>query len=157
MTVYEDLEETAYSENIEIIEQYIKNENLKGLYCDNTILLNNRLDSNVKNEVLAHELGHHFTLEDNSIFSDKQIYELSADNWGYRKIFPIEKLINYKLNNYDIDEVCELENITQEYFLKVMNYYKNKYGDYVLKYEIYLVRFFPYFQVFTEDELLFDY
>lgn len=49
MTVYEDLEETAYSENIEIIEQYIKNENLKGLYCDNTILLNNRLDSNVKN------------------------------------------------------------------------------------------------------------
>ena len=67
MTVFEDLEQTAYSENIEILEQYIKNENLKGLYCDNTILLNNRLDSNIKNEVLAHELGHHFTLEDNSI------------------------------------------------------------------------------------------
>ena len=34
------------------------------------------------------------------------------------KIFPIEKLINYKLNNYDVDEICELENITPEYFFK---------------------------------------
>ena len=124
MTTREYLEEIAYNNNVEIIEKYIKENDLSGLYCDNTILLNVDIPEQKKNEILSHELGHHFTLPDNKIFSDNYFHEYIADAWSYKTLLPLPKLINYKLKGYTVDEICEVENISEDFLSRTITYYK---------------------------------
>lgn len=60
----------AQDNNVEIINEFIEDKNLEGLYADNTVLINTIIEENKYTEVLGHELGHHFTLEGNNLLKN---------------------------------------------------------------------------------------
>ena len=80
----EELLKLAEDNSIEIIDVFIDDEKLEGLYADNTVLINTIVKENKYNEVLGHELGHHFTLEGNN---REMTYRSFVQTPGVIKIF----------------------------------------------------------------------
>ena len=82
----EELLKLAEANNIEIIDVFVDDEKLEGLYADNTVLINTIVKENKYNEVLGHELGHHFTLEGNNLLKKQgnDLQEFCADAWSYK-------------------------------------------------------------------------
>lgn len=145
----ERLLKIAKDNNIEIIDVFAKDDSLEGLYVDNTILINTLVQENKYNEILGHELGHHFTLEGNNLLEhqSKDLQEFYADAWSYREIIPLQKLAQYKLWEYEEWEVLECENITHDFLCKTFEYYKNRFGYDTIEIDDYIINFLPYFLV----------
>lgn len=139
----------AKSNDIEIVEKYMENSKIEGLYSDNTVLINTIIQEEKYNEVLGHELGHHFTLEGNNLLEHqcKDLQEFFADAWSYREVVPLHKLAQYKLWEYEEWEVLEIENITHDFFVKIFEYYQSKFGYDDVKVENYIINFLPEFSV----------
>ena len=145
----EELLKLAEDNNIEILDVFIDDEKLEGLYADNTVLINTIVEENKYNEVLGHELGHHFTLEGNNLLKKQgnDLQEFCADAWSYKNIIPLKKLIEYKLWDYEEWEVLECENITHDFLCKTFEYYKNRFGYDTIEVENYIINFLPEFSV----------
>ncbi|EDP24127.1 hypothetical protein [Parvimonas micra] len=139
----------AKSNDIEIVEKYMENSKIEGLYSDNTVLINTIIQEEKYNEVLGHELGHHFTLDGNNLLEHqcKDLQEFFADAWSYREVVPLHKLAQYKLWEYEEWEVLECENITHDFLSKTFEYYKNRFGYDKVKVENYIITFCPEFNV----------
>lgn len=139
----------AENNNIEIIEKNMELSKIEGLYSDNTILINTTIKENKYNEILGHELGHHFTLEGNNLLEHqgKDLQEFCADAWSYREVVPLQKLIEYKLNDYEEWEILEIENITHEFFINTFQYYQNRFGYDDVEVDNYIINFLPEFLV----------
>lgn len=148
MTKKEELEQFAYDNDIAINNVYFQNENFEGLYIDSNVFINEDINTYKYNIVLAHEMGHHETLKGNALAKTEEnaLQELRANGWAYKKILPIEKLIRYKLNNVDYEDILEELCITPEDFCKIMEYYKSKYAPYSII-NGYKIRFNPNFSV----------
>ena len=140
MTKKEELEQFAYENEISINEVYFQNENFEGLYIDNNVFINEEIKPYKYNVILAHELGHHETLKGNAL------QEMRANGWAYKKILPIEKLIEYKLCNVEYEDIIEELCISSEDFCKIMDYYKSKYAPHSII-NGYKIRFDPSFSV----------
>lgn len=120
-------------EKIELIEKKMVGRT-RGLYCNNTILLDSRMTSVEKRCTLGEELGHHFTTV-GDIVDQTQIKNVktegTARKWGYERLVPLHLLaeaINYKIQNrYDLADYL---NVSEEYLEKAINYYKSRYGLY---------------------------
>lgn len=140
MTKKEELEQFAYENEISINEVYFQNENFEGLYIDNNVFINEEIKPYKYNVILAHELGHHETLKGNAL------QEMRANGWAYKKILPIEKLIEYKLCNVEYEDIIEELCISSEDFCKIMDYYKSKYAPCSVI-NGYKIRFNPNFSV----------
>lgn len=149
MTKKEELEQFAYDNDIAINNVYFQNENFEGLYIDSNVFINEDINTYKYNIVLAHEMGHRETLKGNALAKTEEnaLQELRANGWAYKKILPIEKLIRYKLNNVDYEDILEELCITPEDFFKIMEYYKDKYGYDNVKIDDYIVNFYPEFTV----------
>lgn len=126
------LEDELQEQNLEIIEVNFKGK-LKGLYSDNTIALDSKIDTeSEKNCVLAEEIGHHYTsygdiLDQNNIKSIKQ--EKRARNWGYEKLVRLSDLIcAFEKGLRNKAELADYLNITEEFLEKAIEHYKEKYG-----------------------------
>lgn len=139
----------AKSNDIEIVEKYMENSKIEGLYSDNTVLINTIIQEEKYNQVLGHELGHHFTLEGNNLLEHqcKDLQEFFADAWSYREVVPLHKLAQYKLWEYEEWEVLECENITHDFLCKTFEYYKNRFGYDTIEVENYIINFLPEFSV----------
>lgn len=139
----------AKSNDIEIVEKYMENSKIEGLYSDNTVLINTIIQEEKYNEVLGHELGHHFTLDGNNLLEHqcKDLQEFFADAWSYREVVPLRKLAQYKMWEYEEWEVLECENITHDFLSKTFEYYKNRFGYDKVKVENYIITFCPEFNV----------
>lgn len=139
----------ANENDIEIIDSFINDENLNGLYADNTILINTLVKDSKYNEVLGHELGHHFTLDGNNLLNiqEHDLQEFYADAWSFREIIPLQKIAYYKFFDYEITDILEIENISFEFFCKVFKYYESKYGYSDVEVEDYIINFLPFFSV----------
>ena len=100
------------------------------------------------NIILAHELGHHETLKGNALAKTEEnaLQEMRANGWAYKKILPIEKLIQYKIDNVEYEDILEELCISSEDFCKIMDYYKSKYAPYSII-NGYKIRFNPNFSV----------
>lgn len=131
---YESLENEIQNENVEIV--YMKfNGNLKGLYGDNVIAIDSRLDTLAeKSCILAEEIGHYYktygNIKDLSDIKNKK-QEKIARNWAYEKLVGINGLINSfnsgAKSRYDI---AESMGITEDFLDEALNHYKEKYGLY---------------------------
>lgn len=139
----------AENNNIEIIEKNMELSKIEGLYSDNTILINTTIKENKYNEILGHELGHHFTLEGNNLLKHqgKDLQEFFADAWSYREVVPLQKLAQYKLWEYEEWEVLECENITHDFLVKTFEYYQNRFGYDDVEVDNYIINFLPEFLV----------
>ena len=148
MTGYEELLTDTDKENIIVTDQFdLSGTRLKGLYCDGTIALNR--DMYIKSEktcVLAEELGHHYTtvgdiMDQTDVSNRKQ--ERHARIWAYHKLLSLNDLIDsYKCGCQNQFEIAEHLNITEEFLIDSLTYYKEKYGLYTQQ-DHYIIYFDP--------------
>ena len=148
MTGYEELLTDADKENIIVTDQFdLSDTRLKGLYCDGTIALNR--DMYIESEktcVLAEELGHHYTtvgniMDQTDTANRKQ--ERRARIWAYHKLLSLNDLIDsYKHGCQNQFEIAEHLNVTEEFLIDCLTYYKEKYGLYVRQ-DNYVIYFEP--------------
>lgn len=148
MNKYEELLNDANQSNVTITDQFdLSGTRFKGLYCDGTIALNK--DIYIESEktcVLAEELGHHYTtvgdiMDQTDIPNRKQ--ERRARIWAYHKLLSLDDLIDsYKCGCHNRFEIAEHLNVTEEFLVDCLKYYKEKYGLYVRK-DNYLIYFEP--------------
>lgn len=147
MNKFEELCQTASDTNVDIIDYPFTSKRIKGLYCDGTIALSK--DMYIETEkacVLAEELGHHYTtvgdiIDQNESENRKQ--ERRARIWAYHKLFSLNDLIDsYKCGCQNQFEIAEHLNVTEEFLIDCLTYYKEKYGLCV-KQDNYLIYFEP--------------
>lgn len=143
---YDELLREAEKENLYIFE----NENIKrckGLSIDNTISLS-RTINNIKEKkcVLAEEIGHYKTtygniLDQSKLQNRKEEYKGRA--WAYKKLVPLEDLLEaYESDVKNRYELADFLEITEEFLIEAIVYYRHKYGVYY-KYQNYIIYFEP--------------
>ena len=132
--MFEDLLKEAENEHIEVVYVPFRGK-LKSLYYDKAIALNKNLEITAeKTYVLAEELGHYYTtvgniLDQTQILNRKQ--ERRARAWGYQKLVPLDKLIQaYKEGIRTQHELAEFLEVTEQYLIDALKYYKEKYSIY---------------------------
>lgn len=127
-------------------DQYMP-KGLSGLYEPNKIRLNSSNCYYKNVEVLAEEIGHHYT--SHGVITDytnidhmKQ--EHKARRYAVKLVMPLEKLIEcYEQNVWgDMYELCAYLEITPDFFAYALEDYKKQFGSYV-KYGGYLIEFDP--------------
>lgn len=132
---YEEL--LIESDNIGLM---VKERNLranKGRIMGKRIAISTNISSNEKNCVLAEELGHHYTtsgdiLNQLTVSDFKQ--ELRARHWAYEKLITFEGLIECFVNGiFHKNEIADYLNVTEDFLLEALNYYKQKYGIQIVK------------------------
>lgn len=135
-------------ENIDLIEDNIPIKSLKGLYYDNTIIIDKRIETYAEKKcIVAEELGHHYTtvgniLDQSSINNIKQ--ENKARDWAYNNVVGLLDFIDaYKNGCRNRFETAEYLDITEDFLLKTIQFYKRKYG---LFFEVdnYIIYFEPF-------------
>lgn len=128
------LKDEIEKQNLQIVEVNFKGQ-LKGLYCDNTIALDSKIDTeSERNCVLAEEIGHYYTsygdiMDQKNIKNIKQ--EKRARNWGYEKLVNLSDLIcAFEKGLRSKTELADYLNITEEFLEKAIEHYKEKHGAY---------------------------
>ena len=122
------------NEKIEFLEKDMTGRN-KGFYSDNVLMIDQKMLIPEKRCTISEELGHHFKtfgdITDQSKIENRK-QEKKARAWGYEHLVPLTLLaeaINYPcLNKIDLAEYLD---VTEEYLLEAISYYKSKYGLYV--------------------------
>lgn len=129
---------------------------IKGLCCNNFICVSSNIDTTKEKYcVLAEEIGHYKTtvgniLDQTNIRNSKQ--EKQARSWGYEKIVSLRHLIAaYEKGCTNIYEMAEFLNVTDEYFCKAIEHYKDKYGVFTTCDE-YILFFDPIFRIVAQRD-----
>lgn len=147
MNTFEQLEEQACKDGIDIIERRFNSERIKGLYCNDSIALSDKLETSTEKAcVLAEELGHHYTTSGNiidmqDIRNVKQ--ERKARVWAYDELIGLTGLIRaFERCCQSRYEVADFLGVTEEFLSDALNYYKVKYGEFTVI-DHYIIRFIP--------------
>lgn len=131
---YEDLLEESTSNDVYVIENADFKSRADGLINGNVIGINRQIRTCRKRTcILAEELGHYHTTVGNilnqSTDTDKQ--ELRARAWAYNKLIGLNGIINsYKHSCYSLHDTADYLDITEEFLVEALQYYKGKYGIY---------------------------
>ena len=146
MNAYERLENEACEDGIDVIHRKFS-ENIKGLYCDGTVAINRTIDTTAeKADVLAEELGHHYTTVGNIIeLSDTQSrkQERQARMWGYNKRIGLIGLIRaFEHGCRSRYEIAEYLEVTEQSLQGALDCYRDKYGVGVVV-DNYYIAFIP--------------
>ncbi len=129
MTGYEKTVSDVDNLGIDVIETSLEAND--GLYCDNTIFINNHIETNAKKYcVINEELGHYFTtvgdISDQTKLENRK-QELIARRWGYEHTVSLIGLIEsfeYGLKSYF--EIAEFLSVTETYLYDCIEDYKKK-------------------------------
>lgn len=150
MNAYECLQNKACEDGIDIIEKDF-GENIKGLYCDGTVAINENIETTAeKTCILAEELGHHYTsvgniLDMTDVQNRKQ--ERQARLNGYNRLIGLSGLIRaYEAGCSNRFEIAEYLEVTEEYLQECIDCYRDKYGI-GTKFYNYYVMFIPSLQM----------
>ncbi len=133
MNNLELLQNEAFTENIDTISYPFSSKRIKGLYCNGTIAINKNIDTNSeKTCILAEELGHYYTTVGNIIeqrTTSDQKQKFRAWAWSYNRLIGLSGIINaYKKKCQSLSDIAEFLNVTEEFLLESLKYYKGKYG-----------------------------
>ena len=150
MNAYEYLQNEACEDGIDIIEKEFS-KNIKGLYCDGTVAINENIETTTeKAYVLAEELGHHYTTVGNIIELDtpqKRKQERQARLNGYNRMIGLTGLIRaFEHGCKNRHETAEYLEVTEEYLQECIEYYRDKYGICTMK-DDYYIMFIPHLAV----------
>ena len=143
---YEDLLEESTSNDVYVIENADFKSRADGLINGNVIGINRQIRTCRKRTcILAEELGHYHTTVGNilnqSTDTDKQ--ELRARAWAYNKLIGLNGIINsYKHSCYSLHDTADYLDITEEFLVEALQYYKGKYGIYATI-DNYIIYFVP--------------
>ena len=134
LTKYEEIINEFY-QDVDVVEYDFRSDNIKGLYSDGVIAINNKLTTLEKTGTVAEEIGHHFTshgdiIDISSVSNQKQ--ELKARMWGYNKLIGLQGLVSaFEHHCKNIFDVADYLNVTVNYLKEAIRAYQNKYGNYV--------------------------
>ena len=133
MNTYEELQEEACKDGIDVIDYPFENKRIKGLYCDGTVAIRDDIDTTAEKAcVLAEELGHHYTSVGNIIDMDSSSnrkQERQARLWAYNKQIGLKGLIRaYEAGCQNRYEVAEYLEVTDEFLADCIECCRQKYG-----------------------------
>ena len=133
MNTFEQLEEQACKDGIDIIERRFNSERIKGLYCSGNIALSDKLETSAEKAcVLAEELGHHHTsIGDIMDMSDSQNrkQERQARMWGYNKLIGLTGIVKaFQSGCHSRHETAAYLDVTEEFLQECIDCYRDKYG-----------------------------
>lgn len=138
MVEYNELLLNAEKSNVNIIENYdFSGTQIKGLYCNGTIALNKRIETEQERKcILAEELGHHYTavgnILDQSLSSNRK-QELHGRIYAYNKLVGLMGIVDaYKNHCISLSETAEHLDVPEDFLKDALNYYKSKYGRYTI-------------------------
>lgn len=145
---YEELQDVACKDGIDVIERRFKSNNIKGLYCNGVVAVNKDIETQKeKSCVLAEEIGHDRTssgdiLDQTDIMNRKQEYR--ARLYGYNLKVGLTGLISaYEAGCRNLYEVAEFLDATEEYLKDAIDCYHAKYGQYTAV-DNYVIYFEPF-------------
>lgn len=145
MDRYNELLDLAANENIQVKETYLPY-NMDGLYYDNNIVLNSKLDDIEKCCTLAEEIGHYIfnfsnLLDQDDLNNIKE--ELKARKWAYDQLLPLEKIIDcYEAHCESIFDMAEYLELSEKFIKEAVLYCHQKYGEYT-EYKDYIIYWNP--------------
>ena len=121
----------AEFEGIEVHEIELP-ERIKGLYYDNSIVINKRLKTNKERKcVLGEELGHYFTSVGDILnlkIESNRKQEIRARNWAFQKLVPFDELILAHQQGYvNVYELAEYFDVTEDFMKEAILFYQRKY------------------------------
>lgn len=129
---YEDLILESELLGVSVYEKKLS-EKIKGLYSNNVVCINKKIESSIEKAcILAEELGHYHTTSGNILDQSKienRKQEKRARNWAYKKLVPLEKLV--QASNEGIQtkyELAEYLAVTEEFLENAIKRYKEEYG-----------------------------
>ena len=145
---YEELQDHAYMDGIDVVERPFKSNNIKGLYCNGVVAVNKDIETQKeKSCVLAEEIGHDRTssgdiLDQTDIMNRKQEYR--ARFYGYNLKIGLTGLIRaYEAGCRNLYEMAEFLDATEEYLREAIQCYRSKYGICVAV-DNYIIYFEPF-------------
>ena len=148
MTKYETLLENASDAGVIVDEtSHFCGTKIKGLYLDKHIAISKDISTDTEKAcILAEELGHHYTatgniLDQSTVENRKQ--EMRGRIVAYNKLVGLRGIVDAYLHHcQSISESAEYLEITEEFLIDSLNYYRNKYGVYT-KLDNYVIVFEP--------------
>ena len=147
MNKFEKLSQEADENGVIVESYYFNSSRIKGLYCDGTIALNSCLETtNEKTCILAEELGHHYTSSGN-ILNMQNIQNIKQEHtariWAYDKTIGLDGIVrSYERRCTNYCEMAEFLEVTEEFLMEALEYYKQKYGI-GTTYGSYIIKFIP--------------
>ncbi len=117
---------------IDIEDKYNLPGNFKGFYDNDVILVDSKLDTYQKHEILAEEIAHYKIsagniLDQSNILNRK--FELKARRLANESVITLQGLIN--AFNYGVQNIYDLAlyfEVTKDFVLDTIQHYKQKYG-----------------------------
>lgn len=151
MNNLERLENEACIEGVNVINYDFKSSNIKGLYCNGTIGLSEKIETSTEKAcVLTEELGHHYTTVGNILdLTDAQNrkQERQARLWAYNKQIGLAGIIRaFGAGCQDMHEIAEYLEVTEEFLHEAIECYRNKYGVFTTL-DNYVIYFIPHLTV----------
>lgn len=148
MTKYETLLENASDAGVIVDEtSHFCGTKIKGLYLDKHIAISKDISTDTEKAcILAEELGHHYTatgniLDQSTVGNRKQ--EMRGRIVAYNKLVGLRGIVDAYLHHcQSISESAEYLEITEEFLIDSLNYYRNKYDVYT-KLDNYVIVFEP--------------
>lgn len=148
MTKYETLLENASDAGVIVDEtSHFCGTKIKGLYLDKHIAISKDISTDTEKAcILAEELGHHYTatgniLDQSTVENRKQ--EMRGRIVAYNKLVGLRGIVDAYLHHcQSISESAEYLEVTEEFLIDSLNYYRNKYGVYA-KLDNYVIVFEP--------------
>lgn len=148
MTKYETLLENASDAGVIVDETpHFCGTKIKGLYLDKHIAISKDISTDTEKAcILAEELGHHYTatgniLDQSTVENRKQ--EMRGRIVAYNKLVGLRGIVDAYLHHcQSISESAEYLEVTEEFLIDSLNYYRNKYGVYT-KLDNYVIVFEP--------------
>lgn len=134
MDMYEQLQDEARKDGIDVLDYCFESERIKGLYCDGTVAIRKDLNITEKSCVLAEELGHHYTTSGNILDQSTAVnrkQEQRARLWAYNRQIGLMGIISaWKHGCRTCYEMAEFLGVTEEFLSEALSAYKSKYGIY---------------------------
>ena len=146
MNKFEELEDVAYQDGVDVLNYRFESNNIKGLYCDGVVAIREDMTIPEKTCALAEELGHHETsvgniLDMTSAANRKQ--ERQARLWAYNKQIGLIGLVRaFEHGCQNRFEIAEYLEVTEEFLEECIECYRNKYGI-CKRLDNYVVYFIP--------------
>lgn len=126
--------EIVDNQNIELIEDKLPIKKLKGLYFDNTIVLNSKINTEAeKNCILAEELGHYSTSSGNILGQEKIVnvkQELKARRWAASELIKVDDFVRaFEAGVRNRFELAEFLEVTEEFIGFALAHFYSKHGE----------------------------
>ena len=150
MNFYEELQEEACKDGIDVCDYSFSSERIKGLYCDGAIAIRQDMTTAEKSCVLAEELGHHRMTVGNilnqyDVANRKQ--EHLARLWAYNRRIGLSGIIEgYRKHCHNLHELSECLEVSEEFLNEALECYRAKYGCYTEQ-DGYVIMFEPHLMV----------